>query len=78
MSIESVSQFESEIDDQNEEYLVKCIVDTFLRKFILFSNLGDEKIIECETVDQFMNVLSVVRSSIDENNIAEVTYSNPF
>jgi hypothetical protein len=77
MSSESLSQFEQEVDNENEEYLIRCIVDTSCRKFTLFSNLGDKKTIQCETIDQFMNVLGVVRASIDENNIAEVSYSNP-
>jgi hypothetical protein len=31
--------------------------------------------VECETVDQFMNVLEVVRNQVDEDMLA---YSDPF
>lgn len=77
MNFEYSSEIDSEINEENEEYLTRCVIDTSSRKFTLFSNLGETKIIQCETVDQFMNVLSVVRSSLDENNIAEVSYSDP-
>jgi len=50
-------------------------VDTLSRKFYLYSSEGDERIVECETVDQFMNVLQVVRTQLDESTLV---YSNPF
>lgn len=58
-----------------EEFLTRCVVDTLARKFYLYSSEGDERIVECETVEQFMNVLDVVRSQLDEETLA---YSNPF
>jgi hypothetical protein len=58
-----------------EEYLSRCVVDTLSRKFYLYSNEGDERVVECETVDQFMNVLEVVRSQLNEETLV---YSNPF
>jgi hypothetical protein len=58
-----------------EEVLTRCVVDTLARKFYLYSSEGGEKIVECETVDQFMNVLEVVRSKLDEDTLV---YSNPF
>jgi hypothetical protein len=58
-----------------EEYLTRCVVDTLARKFYLYSSEGGEKIVECETVDQFMNVLDVVRSQLNEETLV---YSNPF
>ena len=58
-----------------EEFLTRCVVDTLSRKFYLYSNEGDERIVECETVDQFMNVLKVVRTQLDESTLV---YSNPF
>jgi len=58
-----------------EEFLTRCVVDTLSRKFYLYSSEGDERIVECETVDQFMNVLQVVRTQLDESTLV---YSNPF
>jgi hypothetical protein len=58
-----------------EEFLTRCVVDTLAKKFYLYSSDGNERIVECETVDQFMNVLEVVRTQVDEDMLA---YSNPF
>jgi hypothetical protein len=58
-----------------EEFLTRCVVDTLARKFYLYSSDGDERVVECETVDQFMNVLEVVRTQVDEDMLA---YSAPF
>ena len=58
-----------------EEFLTRCVVDTLARKFYLYSSDGDERVVECETVDQFMNVLEVVRTQVDPDMLA---YSQPF
>jgi hypothetical protein len=58
-----------------EEFLSRCVVDTLARKIYLYSSEGGEKIVECETVDQFMNVLELVRTQVSEDCLA---YSNPF
>ena len=57
-----------------EEFLSRCVVDTLARKFYLYSSEGDERIVECETVDQFMSVLDVVRNQVSEDCLA---YANP-
>jgi hypothetical protein len=58
----------------NEEYLEKCIINPLSRTFYLFSNLGDRKEVSCETIEQFMNVLEVVRDKVSEDCL---TYTNP-
>jgi len=60
---------------ETEEFLTRCVVDTLARKFYLYSNEGDERVVECETVEQFMNVLEVVRTQLNEDTLV---YSNPF
>ena len=57
-----------------QEFLSRCVVDTLARKFYLYSSEGKEKLVECETVDQFMNVLEVVRSQVSEDCLA---YTDP-
>ena len=57
-----------------DEYLTKCVVDPVARTFRLYSNEGDEKIVKCDSTEQFMNVLKVVRESADED---VVSYTNP-
>ena len=49
-----------------DEYLMKCVVDTAKRSFYLYSNEGDDKVVECETPEQFMDVLEVVRATCPE------------
>ena len=58
-----------------EEYLSRCVIDTLARKFYLYSSEGGERVVECETVEQFMNVLEVVRTQVSEDCLA---YSSPF
>ena len=58
-----------------EEFLSRCVVDTMARKFYLYSSEGGENIVECESTEQFMNVLKLVRSQVSDDCLA---YSNPF
>lgn len=62
----------SELED--DSYLTRCVVHTGTKTFNLYSNLGEEKVIECDDVNQFMNVLSFVRSMLDEDTLS---YSDP-
>ena len=59
---------------QEEDFLSRCVVDPVARKFYLYSEHGDEKVVECETVDQFMSVLELVRDSCNEDILA---YADP-
>jgi hypothetical protein len=59
----------------DQEMLSRCVVDTLARKFYLYSDQGGERVVECETIDQFVNVLEVVRSQVNEDSLA---YSHPF
>lgn len=51
----------------DEEYLMKCVVDTQKRTFYLYSNEGDKKEVVCDNVDEFMNVLELVRATCPED-----------
>ena len=57
-----------------DEYLSKCVVDPSKRTVYLYSSEGDEKVVECDTVDEFMNVLSFVRDTCPEERLS---YANP-
>ena len=57
-----------------DEYLSRCVVDTVRRKVHLYSDEGDTKTVECETVEEFMNVLHFVRDNCPEDML---TYTNP-
>lgn len=60
---------------ETEEFLTRCVVNTLSRKFYLYSNQGNERTVECESVEEFMNVLEVVRTQLDESTLV---YSDPF
>ena len=57
-----------------DEYLTKCVVDPSKRTVYLYSSEGDEKVVECDTVAEFMNVLSFVRDTCPEERLS---YANP-
>ena len=57
-----------------EEFLSRCVVDTLARKFYLYSSEGGERIVECQTPDQFLNVLEVVREKLNDDVLV---YTNP-
>ena len=57
-----------------DEYLMKCVVDTAKRSFYLYSNEGYEKVGDCDTIEEFMNVLDVVRKTCPEERLV---YAEP-
>ena len=59
---------------QEDEYLTRCVVNTTARTFSLYSNTGDEKVVSCDTVTEFMNVLEFVRNTEDESTLG---YADP-
>ena len=54
---------------RTEEFVQGIVIDVCTRSFMLLSDQGDEKFVECETVDQFMNVLEVVTANLNEDQI---------
>ena len=58
----------------DDEYLTRCVVDPLKRKLYLYSSEGDEKTVDCETMDQFMSVLRFVRETANEDVLS---YVNP-
>jgi hypothetical protein len=59
---------------QEDEYLTRCVVNTTARTFSLYSNNGDEKVVSCDSVTEFMNVLEFVRNTLEEDTLV---YSDP-
>ena len=58
----------------SDDLLSKCVIDTSKRTVYLYSDGGDKKIVKCDTVDEFMNVLNFVRDMVEEER---VFYSDP-
>lgn len=55
------------VKNEDEEFLTRVVVDTCSRTFRLYSNEGDEKVIECDTTEEFMNILELVRGVADDD-----------
>ena len=56
----------------DEAYLTRCVVDPLKRKIYMYSSEGDEKTVDCETVDQFMNMLLFVRDTAGDEVLSYV------
>ena len=70
----SADSNELQMEVEEDEYLTRCVVDVITRKFYLHSNLGDERVVDCDSMDEFMTVLELVRR-ITPSDI--LSYSNP-
>ena len=53
------------------ETLETVIVDIPSRKFVLFSNTGDRKEVDCD-MDQFMRVLSLIQELVPSDEVIYV------
>ncbi len=58
----------------DDEYLNRFVVDPLKRKLYLYSSEGNEKTVDCETMDQFMSVLRFVRETASDEVLS---YVNP-
>ena len=56
----------------DDEYLTRCVVDPLKRKLYLYSSYVYEKTVDCETVDQFMNMLLFVRDTAGDEVLSYV------
>ena len=57
---------------EDDEYLTRVVIDTCARTFRLYSNEGDERVVDCDSMEEFMNVLDLVRKVVDEDIVAYV------
>ena len=53
----------------NDDLLSKCVVDTSKRTVYLYSDGGEKRTVECDTVDEFMNVINFVRDKVEEDRV---------
>ena len=56
----------------DDEYLTRVVIDTCARTFRLYSNEGDERKVDWDSMEEFMNVLELVRKVVDEDIVAYV------
>ena len=57
-----------------EDWLSKCVIDPSKRKVYLYSEGGEKRTVECDTVQEFMKVLNFVMSRTSEDMIS---YAEP-
>ena len=57
-----------------EDWLSKCVIDPSKRKVYLYSECGEKRTVDCDTVQEFMNVLNFIRSTTSEDIIS---YAEP-
>ena len=62
---------------EEDAYLTRCVVNTTARSFYLLSSDGTEKVIECDTPEEFMNVLKLCREVLDDIDEDLLVYSEP-
>ena len=60
------------VKDEDEEYLTRVVIDTCARTFRLYSKEGEEIIITCDSLEEFMNLLDLIRKVVDEDIVAYV------
>ena len=65
---------EDTVEYEDDEYLMKCVVDPVKKTFYLYSSEGDTKSVVCDDTEQFMNVLKLVRATCPEERLV---YSDP-
>ena len=71
---ESEQLLDDSLEEDYDEYLTRCLVDVATRKFYLHSNFGDERVVDCDNMDEFMTVLELVRRITPSGMLS---YSNP-
>tara|TARA_B100001175_G_scaffold178629_1_gene151771 strand:+ start:99 stop:320 length:222 start_codon:yes stop_codon:yes gene_type:complete len=58
------------VKSDNDEYLTRVVIDTCARTFYMYSNEGEARSIRCDSIDEFMTVLELIRRVVDDNIIA--------
>tara|TARA_B100001093_G_scaffold187896_1_gene180449 strand:+ start:102 stop:323 length:222 start_codon:yes stop_codon:yes gene_type:complete len=58
------------VKSDNDEYLTRVVIDTCARTFYMYSNEGEARSIRCDSIDEFMTVLELIRKVVDDNIIA--------
>ena len=62
------------IDNEDDKYLTRVVIDVTGRTFYLYSSEGAKRVVDDNTVDEFMTLLSVIRDVVDDDIIA---YTDP-
>jgi hypothetical protein len=60
------------IENDEDEYVTRCIVDPMRRSVRLLSSKGDERSVDCENLEEFMNILELVRAVVPDDVLVYV------
>lgn len=65
--------------EENEEYVTRIVIDVSTRTFLMYSNEGNTREVKCDTLDEFMNVLTFIRDFDETGLLGEdvVVYAEP-
>ena len=55
--------------EHEEEYILGVVVDICSRKVLCISSEGDEKIVDCETPQEFINVCNFIKAVLEPEDI---------
>lgn len=58
------------VKSEYDEYLTRVVIDTCARTFYMYSNEGEARSVRCDSIDEFMTVLELIRRVVDDNIIA--------
>tara|TARA_B100001123_G_scaffold198200_1_gene225470 strand:- start:128 stop:340 length:213 start_codon:yes stop_codon:yes gene_type:complete len=56
-------------DGMDDDFINRTIIDVCNRSFLLISDDGEERLITCETTEQFMDVKEVVHKLLETERI---------
>lgn len=59
-----------------DEFLARCVVNPINRSVNIYSTEGNHKTLQCETMDEFLNVLDVVRNLTSGDDSAELVFTD--
>ena len=62
-----------ELENEDDEYLTDVMVNVGARSFVMFSNEGTERKVECDTVEEFMEILEMVRVLVDDEIVRYIS-----
>ena len=57
-----------------EAFLTKCVVAPIKRSFYLYSSEGEKRVVDCSNMEEFMNVLELVRNITPDDALS---YTDP-
>ena len=60
------------IENDEDEYVTRCIVDPMRRSVRLLSSKVDERSVDCENLEEFMNILELVRAVVPDDVLVYV------